>query len=163
LAEITNRDWAVGRLSRSDESDVRLRRLLLQAYTVVTTLRLEQPLLARSKSKKWPRSLKVKPWRSLLTVNKKLVIPLDEFTNSDAGKELLTEIDPALLKGFTVDGKLYLLPEAWNNMMIYYNTKVFKEAGVSRPADDWTWDDFLALAKRLTSGEGPSKRFGFPT
>ena len=96
-----------------------------------------------------------------LTIGKKLVVPLDEFTNSVSGQELLADVDPALLKGFTVEGKLYLLPEAWNNMMIYYNTKVFKEAGVPRPADDWTWDDFLALAKRLTSGEGPNKRFGF--
>jgi multiple sugar transport system substrate-binding protein len=46
-------------------------------------------------------------------------------------------------------------------MMIYYNTKVFKEAGIARPSDDWTWNDFLSIAKRLTSGKGPSKRFGF--
>jgi multiple sugar transport system substrate-binding protein len=96
-----------------------------------------------------------------LTIRRGLVIPLDEFITSADAKELLSDIDPALLKGFTVDGKLYLLPEEWNNMLIYYNTKVFREAGVPRPADDWTWDDFLALAKRLTSGEGPNKRFGF--
>jgi multiple sugar transport system substrate-binding protein len=60
-----------------------------------------------------------------------------------------------------VDGKLYLVPVAWNNMMIYYNTKVFKDAGIARPSDDWTWGDFLSMAKRLTSGEGPNKRFGF--
>jgi multiple sugar transport system substrate-binding protein len=45
-------------------------------------------------------------------------------------------------------------------MMIYYN-KVLKGAGIARPSDDWTWDDFLVIAKRLTSGEGPNKRFGF--
>ena len=32
----------------------------------------------------------------------------------------------SLVKGFSVEGKLYLVPVAWNNMMIYYNTKVFK-------------------------------------
>jgi multiple sugar transport system substrate-binding protein len=96
-----------------------------------------------------------------LTIRRNLVVPLDEFINSAEAKELLSDIDPALLKGFTVDGKLYLLPEEWNNMVIYYNTKVFKEAGIPPPPDDWTWDDFLTLAKRLTSGEGPDKRFGF--
>lgn len=96
-----------------------------------------------------------------LTIRRNLVVPLDEFINSAEAKELLTDIDPALLKGFTVDGKLYLLPEEWNNMVIYYNTKVFKEAGITPPPDNWTWDDFLTLAKRLTSGEGPDKRFGF--
>jgi multiple sugar transport system substrate-binding protein len=95
-----------------------------------------------------------------LSIRKHLVIPLDEFKGGSSG-ELLNDIDPVLLKSFSVDGKLYLVPVAWNNMMIYYNTKVFKEAGISRPPDDWTWDDFLALAKRLTSGEGPNKRYGF--
>ena len=99
-------------------------------------------LVTQIASGKSPDLIHIATEGALLTINKKLVIPLDEFTSSDAGKDLLTEIDPALLKGFTVEGKLYLLPEAWNNMMIYYNTKVFKEAGVSRPADDWTWDDF---------------------
>jgi multiple sugar transport system substrate-binding protein len=95
-----------------------------------------------------------------LSIRKHLVIPLDEFKGGSSG-ELLNDIDPVLLKSFTVDGKLYLVPVAWNNMMIYYNTKVFKDAGISRPPDDWTWDDFLALAKRLTSGDGPNKRYGF--
>ena len=95
-----------------------------------------------------------------LSITKHLIIPLDEFTAGN-GEIILNDIDPALLKSFTVDGKLYLVPEAWNNMMIYYNTKVFEEAGVARPAGDWTWDDFLSLAKHLTSGEGPNKRYGF--
>jgi multiple sugar transport system substrate-binding protein len=96
-----------------------------------------------------------------LAVRKNLVIPLDELTSEPSGKELLSDVDPALVKGFSVDGKLYLVPVAWNNMMVYYNTKVFKDAGIARPADDWNWDDFLSIAKRLTSGEGPAKRFGF--
>src|SRR5271166_4704051 len=96
-----------------------------------------------------------------LAVRKNLVISLDELTSEPSGKDLLSDVDPALVKGFSVEGKLYLLPVAWNNMMIYYNTKVFKDAGIARPADDWTWDDFLSIAKRLTSGEGPAKRFGF--
>src|SRR5271166_5995061 len=75
-----------------------------------------------------------------LAVRKNLVISLDELTSGPSGKDLLSDVDPALVKGFSVEGKLYLLPVAWNNMMIYYNTKVFKDAGIARPADDWTWD-----------------------
>ncbi len=97
-----------------------------------------------------------------LAIQRKLLAPLDSYANSDASsKDLSSDVDSALLKEFTVDGKLYLMPVAWNSMMIYYNTKVFQEAGIPRPADNWTWDDFLVLAKRLTSGEGPGKKFGF--
>jgi multiple sugar transport system substrate-binding protein len=96
-----------------------------------------------------------------LAVRKNLVIPLDELTSEPSGKELLSDVDPALVKGFSVEDRLYMVPVAWNNMMVYYNTKVFKDAGIARPADNWTWDDFLSIAKRLTSGEGAAKRFGF--
>ena len=27
-------------------------------------------------------------------------------------------------------------------MCIHYNTKAFEDAGIERPKDDWTWDDF---------------------
>jgi multiple sugar transport system substrate-binding protein len=96
-----------------------------------------------------------------LAVHKNLVTPLDELTSEPSSKNLLSDVDPALIKGFSVEGKLYLVPVAWNNMMIYYNTKAFSEAGIARPSYDWTWDDFLSIAKRLTSGEGPAKKFGF--
>jgi multiple sugar transport system substrate-binding protein len=118
-------------------------------------------LVTQVASGKAPDLIHIATEGAQLSIQKKLIIPLDEFTKTDPGKDLLSDVDPTLLKGFTVEGKLYLVPEAWNNMMIYYNTKVFKEAGIPRPPDDWTWDNFLAIAKRLTSGEGSSKRFGF--
>lgn len=42
--------------------------------------------------------------------------------------------------------------------VMYYNVNMFKEAGVPLPPKDWTkqgwtWDDFLATAKKLTKGE----------
>ena len=46
-------------------------------------------------------------------------------------------------------------------MLIYYNTTMFDAAGIDRPSDDWTWDDFLAVAKQLTTGTGSSKVYGF--
>ncbi|PWT86341.1 MAG: hypothetical protein C5B58_01575 [Acidobacteria bacterium] len=117
-------------------------------------------LVTQVASGKAPDLIHIATEGAQLTIQKHLVIPLDELSGAGAG-DLLGDVDQALVKGFTVDGKLYLVPEAWNNMMIYYNTKVFNEAGVARPPDDWTWDDFLALAKRLTSGQSSSKRFGF--
>jgi multiple sugar transport system substrate-binding protein len=49
----------------------------------------------------------------------------------------------------------------WNNMIIHYNTEMFEQAGLEAPAHDWTWDDFVATAVQLTSGEGADKIFGF--
>ena len=70
-------------------------------------------------------------------------------------------MDQRLLDGLSLDGTLYLLPNTWNTMLIYYNTTMFADAGIDRPSDDWTWDDFLAVAQQLTTGDGDAKVFGF--
>ncbi len=36
---------------------------------------------------------------------------------------------------------------------MYYNKKIFKDAGVPYPKAPWTWDDYVATAKKLTSKE----------
>jgi multiple sugar transport system substrate-binding protein len=97
-----------------------------------------------------------------LLISKDLVDPLNDFIAQDPGaKELTDDVDPALTKAFEVDGKLWLMPHSWNNMVIYYNTKMFQEAGIEPPKEDWTWDDFLAIAKELTRGSGADQVYGF--
>lgn len=91
-----------------------------------------------------------------------LFAPLDGYLENDPDGSSLTEsMDPQLMDGFAKDGKQYLIPNTWNTMLMYYNTKMFADAGIERPADDWTWDDFLAIAKKLTTGSGDDKVYGF--
>jgi multiple sugar transport system substrate-binding protein len=119
-------------------------------------------LLTLSVSGKAPDLIHIATEGVQLGVNKRLLRPLNEFAENDpAAKESLSDTDPALVKSVTVEDKFYLLPVSWNNMMIYYNTRVFEEAGIPRPSNDWTWEEFLEIAKKLTSGSGPQKRFGF--
>jgi multiple sugar transport system substrate-binding protein len=97
-----------------------------------------------------------------LGLDKKLFASLDGYLKRDpAGKDLAADIDRRLVSGFQKDGQTYLVPSTWNTMVIYYNTKMFKDAGIDRPSDDWTWDDFLAIAKKLTKGSGGNKVYGF--
>jgi ABC-type sugar transport system permease subunit/ABC-type glycerol-3-phosphate transport system substrate-binding protein len=56
---------------------------------------------------------------------------------------------------------LYAFPKGFTPLMIYYNKSVFRDAGVAFPSDDWTWDDFLSTARRLTrTGDGRPDRYG---
>jgi multiple sugar transport system substrate-binding protein len=97
-----------------------------------------------------------------LGLDKKLFRPLDDYVKADpAGAKLTADVDKRLLDGLSYQGKLYFLPNTWNTMLIYYNTKMFQQAGLDKPADGWTWDDFLASAKKLTTGSGGSKVYGF--
>ena len=47
-------------------------------------------------------------------------------------------------------GQLWAIPSDGAGMVFYYNRKMFDAAGVSYPTDDWTWDNMLEAAKKLT-------------
>jgi len=48
-------------------------------------------------------------------------------------------------------GKWYAVP-TWNtDDILYYNKTAFQNAGVAEPTDDWTWNDMLAAAQKLTT------------
>jgi raffinose/stachyose/melibiose transport system substrate-binding protein/xylobiose transport system substrate-binding protein len=55
---------------------------------------------------------------------------------------------PSVLAGGEVDGKLYAVPmEGVQPVALFYNKKVFKEAGISKPPA--TWKDLLADVDKL--------------
>jgi multiple sugar transport system substrate-binding protein len=83
-------------------------------------------------------------------------------TDPDA-KELLADVEPNLLNALRYNGKLDLLPTEWNTAVVFYNTDMFAEAGLAPPAANWTWDDLLATAQKLTKRDaaGNVTQFGY--
>lgn len=56
------------------------------------------------------------------------------------------------------DGAIFGVPNDFTPMVIYYNTKSFEKAGVEPPTADWTWEEFVDIAQRLTlDGEGRNR------
>jgi len=92
-----------------------------------------------------------------------LLRPLDEMINASSDlKNIVSQFEPALHNGLkATDGTTYFMTREWNNMIIHYNTKMFNEAGLEEPKADWTWDEFLYAAKKLTRSKGGKKIFGF--
>ncbi|MEO8294213.1 MAG: sugar ABC transporter substrate-binding protein [Gemmatimonadota bacterium] len=71
--------------------------------------------------------------------------------------------DPRVLDIFTVDGKLLAIPKGFTPMVLVYNKRLFKAAGIPEPTADWTWDDFTRAAKALTrdtDDDGVIDQFG---
>ncbi len=60
----------------------------------------------------------------------------------------------SLYDTFTFDGGQYALPEQWSGNFLYYNKKLFAEAGVRPPPgrwdQPWSFGEFLDAAKALT-------------
>ena len=59
------------------------------------------------------------------------------------------------------DGHYYSLPAKKMTSTILYNKDMFDEAGVAYPDADWTYDEFLDAATKLTHGEGNNKVYGY--
>lgn len=79
--------------------------------------------------------------------------------------ELINEEDfyPITLAGFRWGDDLLCIPQNISSLVVYYNQDLFDAAGVPYPADDWTWDDFLAAAKALTAApnaDGVVEQYG---
>lgn len=58
------------------------------------------------------------------------------------------------------DGKYYALPYRTSEYALFYNKKVFDEAGIEYPTQQMTWDEYADLAKSLTKGDGADKVWG---
>ena len=57
------------------------------------------------------------------------------------------------IEAFTYEGELKCMPQNISSLVAYYNPDVFDGAGVERPDDDWTWEDFRRISLDLTSGD----------
>jgi multiple sugar transport system substrate-binding protein len=86
---------------------------------------------------------------------KDLALPLDSFIKRDQHEleDYFNDVSPKLVNVFKYRGKQLALPFEWNNMVIFYNTTLFKKAGITPPGPNWTGNDFVVVAKKLhTSG-----------
>ena len=56
-------------------------------------------------------------------------------------------------------GGVYGLPWRYGVSAMFINVKMFEDADVDLPNDDWTWDEFLGMAKQLTDVD--ENKYGF--
>ena len=83
--------------------------------------------------------------------------PLDPYIKADGFD--LSPWPTAMVNHFKdADGNQLLLPNSNLGFnFVYYNKKLFDKAGVPYPSNDWTIDDLLAAARKLTK---PGKQWG---
>jgi multiple sugar transport system substrate-binding protein len=72
------------------------------------------------------------------------------------------EFDPKFIELAISDGKVGFLPRAGDVVVLYYNKRMFDEAGLDYPTDEWTYDDLLASAEKLTikAADGTVTQYG---
>ena len=73
--------------------------------------------------------------------------PARELGALDALVERVVALLDQLLE---LGGRQILLPRWFNVALLYDNRKIVDDAREPYPSPDWTWDDYIAAAKRLT-------------
>ena len=90
-------------------------------------------------------------------VQKNVIRPLDDYIKKD-------KVDLKKFAGATdqvlVDGKLYELPFRNDFWVIFYNKDIFDRAGVAYPTNDMTWEEYDALARKVTNTTFGSQVYG---
>lgn len=89
-----------------------------------------------------------------------MILPLDEYIDA-AGIDFEKEFGPYTQSAIN-DGNYYIVPYNTTKWALYYNKKLFDDAGIPYPDEDkpMTWAEYRDLAAKLTSGEGSDKVYG---
>lgn len=93
-------------------------------------------------------------WMSYLLPFKRDVT---DFMLRDAEEIGLDDYFPEISAAMQLHGRYYILTEYMNLSMLYYNRRLFAEAGVPEPEDWWTWDDYVRAGQALTRPGGPGR------
>ena len=88
---------------------------------------------------------------------------LDDYVERDSEEmqEYFSDVHPSLVEAMMWEGSLYELPRDFNAANMYYNVGLFEEAGFDHPSPDWTWEEWVDIARTIAGGEGADQRFGY--
>ncbi len=94
-------------------------------------------------------------------VAKEQLMPLDDLI--EKGILDVSNLSAATLDMYRIDGKLYAIPAGVSTSLLFYNKEYFDLAGVDYPTEDWTWEDYMEAARKLTmdtDGDGKTDVWG---
>ncbi|MCC6802858.1 MAG: sugar ABC transporter substrate-binding protein [Anaerolineae bacterium] len=89
---------------------------------------------------------------------------LDDYVNAnqDEMKAFFGDVSPKLIEAVMYQGSLYNLPSLWAAAGIYYNKRLFDQAGLEYPAEDWTVEQFADAARAIRALGDDIYGYGMP-
>ncbi len=80
---------------------------------------------------------------------KDALLDLDSLIKADTSFDS-SKINKRALEAFQYNGKQYGMVESFSNVVLFYNKDLFDAKKVAYPQPDWTWQDELKAAEKLT-------------
>ncbi|RKX79228.1 MAG: sugar ABC transporter substrate-binding protein [Spirochaetes bacterium] len=79
---------------------------------------------------------------------------LDMSSLADSDSTFTSDIFyPRAYNAFNYKGMQLGLPESFSTVVLFYNKDLFDQAGVGYPKEDWTWEEAIVAAKKITNRE----------
>jgi multiple sugar transport system substrate-binding protein len=96
---------------------------------------------------------------------KSVLTPIESFVQKDKSSHV-EDFYPTTLDYYRYKGKLWGLIYYSGPSVLYFNKTLFDKLGVETPdkleaRKAWTWDALVDTGKRLVSGQGDAKTFGY--
>lgn len=79
----------------------------------------------------------------------KVILPLSDMAKKDDYS--FDNYPKSLIDLYTVDDEVYGIPKDFDTTGLWYNKKIFDEAGVPYPDDTWDWNKLKEVATKLTN------------
>lgn len=88
-----------------------------------------------------------------------ILLDLTDSTKKDID---LKKFPKEIAELYSFNDKQYAIPKDVDTIGLWYNKTLFDEAGVAYPDENWTWDDLLAAARKLTNPDKGIYGFAAP-
>ncbi|MGI6174432.1 MAG: ABC transporter substrate-binding protein [Christensenellales bacterium] len=80
-----------------------------------------------------------------------MIVPLNEYAEKyPEFAAMVNDNHEKLVAPFTVDGQQYGYGFDWNNVLAHINTDILAECGLEMPEPEWTVEEFLDYAQKMT-------------
>lgn len=95
--------------------------------------------------------------RSPTFANLGLLQPMDDYLKTLPPMGWPDRYYPTQVEAFRHQGKQYAFPYDWAPGAFYVNVDMLQASGVEMPTENWTFDDLLAAAQKMTKTTGDPK------
>jgi len=82
------------------------------------------------------------------------IVAFDDVVKTDADRAWLKSFYPTLMENGVTGGKTWGIPFQRSTIVMYYNKDAFRAAGLDPEKAPASWDELVAMGKKLTKADG---------
>jgi sn-glycerol 3-phosphate transport system substrate-binding protein len=82
-------------------------------------------------------------------IDTKRIVPVQDFVDKEGATDILDDLEPAVRRYYTINGKMYSMPLNSSAPVMYYDKNAFREVGLDPEKPPQTYDEVIEAARKL--------------